>query len=335
MREPGGLTDLGAEGRAAWDETVARCLLAAMPSPGSHPFLARAPDERTPHRTGPDWNGLPARIVARHGRARALDSLDDERTLQEEYVEWRVVRSRGGAIARVEFTTELVDYWRVLATHEPERTLELVGSLTRTGARPREVYGVRDPAALAAPERRRAFDETMLESGSPLNDGRRGICFMVHPSNDLLSLVRLAAAATHPITARDPETRARRPATANEAIPSLDGAAVAGRASDPVLVERLIRLAHQRRLTALDDPVGVYIAGVERTRLRTRDGAEVPAGWFALSRGRQRLVLEIPAGRGPLVDTTTERQVDRGGQIAELVQLRTFLRVSDPGVVDG
>ena len=38
-------------------------------------------------------------------------------------VEWRVVRGTDGRIRRVELTTELRDYWTVLAAYEPGRAL--------------------------------------------------------------------------------------------------------------------------------------------------------------------------------------------------------------------
>ena len=335
MEEPGRLRDLGKPGRAAWDEAVAWALLSAMPSPAAHRYLVPASDEETPHTTGPDWSGLPARAVATKGRSRALAALDSRRRDQEEYVEWRVVRDGRDRIRRVELTTELRDYWRVLAAHEPARTLALAAELARRRVRPQEVYGLRDPLAAGPDERADGFDTTM--PAAPLNDGRDAICFMSHPSNDLVSLVRIAAAATRPLVVRDADTGELRPATADEAIPHLGDSAVAGRTSDPVIVERLGRLAYEGRRVALNDPVGVYIEGVEHTRLRTPHGSPVPADWFTASRGGQRLVLEVPASKrfavSDLVDVATEEPVSHGGQIAELVQLRVLLRVSDPGAV--
>jgi len=348
MDEPGGLSDLGAEGRAAWDGAVARCVGAAVPA-GGHALVLARPDARTPHVTGPDWTGLPVRVVGRLGRARALRRIDADRGLQEEYLEWRTVRDPDGTIRRVELTSELRDYWRVLAAHEPARTVDLVGALSGDAVRAVDVYGVSDPAAVAPAERAEAFATTMLGRASPLNDGRRGICFMAHPSNDLASLAALVAASATVCTTRDPETGRSRCASADEIIPRLGGAAVAGRASDPVIVERLGRLAFERRLVALDDPVGVYVHGVEHTRLRTPDGGTVPAQWFARGRGlaagesadgrgrHQRVVLEVPAGEGfavsDLVDTATERTIRSGAQVAELVQLRVLVRTSDAGAV--
>src|SRR6266540_3987181 len=69
MNEPGRLHDLDDEGKAAWREAVATCLRAAIPEEGN-PYLLAAPSTRTPYSTGPDWNGLPARVVSCRTRAR-------------------------------------------------------------------------------------------------------------------------------------------------------------------------------------------------------------------------------------------------------------------------
>jgi hypothetical protein len=334
MEEPGGLRDLGAAGKAAWDEAVARYVRSAVRA--DHPYLLRAPDRHTPHVTGPDWTGLPVRVVGCLGRARALEVLDEERRLQEEYLEWRTVREPGGAIRRVELTTELRDYWHVLAAHEPTRTVDLVGELTGRAVAARDLYGMRAPGKAAPAAREQAFARTMIARPNPLNDGRDGICFMAHRSNDLAALAKLAAAAAMPCTVREPASGRVRRAIAREAIGLLGAAAVPGRASDPVIVEALGRLASERRLLAVDDPIGVYIRGVEHSRLRTPDGTAVPREWFVASRGHQRLALEVPTGEGfavgDLVDAATERPIRHGAQIAELVQLRTLFRMSAAGV---
>lgn len=298
-------------------------------------------DERTPFVTGPDWTGLPPRVVKCLTRASALDALDSHRQLQEEYLEWRTVRNRNGKIQRVELTSELPDYWKVLATHHPERTLELVSEFTGRSVAPRNLYGIDNPLSVDPETRGNAFSATMMNRPNPLNDGREGICFMSQRSNNLGALVKLVAAALVPRTANG------RPASAKEAIPLMGDAAVEGRASDPVLVERLGRLALEGRFVALDNPVGVYIQGVQLDRLRTPDGALVPTEWFRVSRGipverssdgisrQQRLVLEVPMSErlvvSDLIDAATESPIRHGAQIAELVQLRTPLRTSTAG----
>ncbi len=365
MKEPGGLSTLGEAGSRRWSDRVERCVrtLAEEQPLGEH--VLAAPDERTPEVTAPDWGAFPVRIARCLSRQRACELLDwrselgDEGRLrvQEEYLEWRVVRDADGAIKRLELTTELADYWRVLAAYEPERTLELIAEFAQEDVVPPEaVYGSLDPfsADVSADERERAFAATMLPADghgpySAYNDGRSGICCMVQPTNTLGALVKLAARATVASVVEDEAAERLRLASAAEVIPQLDGAAQAGRSSDPVVVERLGRLALEGRYVALDDPIGVYIQGVERTRLRRRGGGAVPAEWFALGRGvgpeaaadgrprHQRLVLEVPSNEGirvgDLIDVATEQPIAYGGQIADLVQLAVFVRTSPPGAV--
>jgi len=350
MREPGGLDALGEAGRRAWAESVAGAIAAA--SPGR--FLVADSSDRLTETAVIDWPGVPLRPVACLGRQRALAVLDwcgergDEgrRRLQEEYVEWRVVRDWRDRVTRVELTTELGEYWRVLAAHAPSALLTTVAQFAGEPAvDPRAVYGDLDPfAAHATPARREAaFGPQMLDhtATSPYNSGLRAICCMVQPTNTLGAIVALAAAAGVAREVTDPRTGRVRCPSAAEAIPLFPRSARQGRASDPLIAERVGRLAWEGRLVGFDEPLGVYIQGVEHTRLRRPDGGAVPPEWFRYSRGVaprfQRVTLEVPAEErfcvSDLVDVATGQSLRFGAQVAELMQLVLRLRVSAPGVV--
>jgi hypothetical protein len=313
-----------------------------------HPTSCLVLDAGGEERTTVDWTGLPLRVERRLGRARALGFLDEGppgdgtsgRDLQEEYVEWRVVRGPGeDGIERVELTTELPERWAAAAAYDPAGLLRRVAAFAREDrVPPSAAFGAYDPFAPgASPEgRARAFRETMLGPGahSPYNDGRRSICCMSQPTNNLGALVTLAAGALQ----RSLASGSRAP-TAAEMLPLLAGAAQAGRASDPLIVERLGRLAFERRLVALAEPVGVAIRGLQHTRLRTPAGGPVPLGWFTCDgAAEQRVVLEVPPGEGfrvsDLVDVATEEPIRHGGQVAELVQVALTFRVSPAGSAD-
>lgn len=325
---------------------------AAIEKHGPNPCVLTMPDERTPHSTAVDWVGLPARVVECATRSRALDLLDSAggRALQEEYVEWRTVRD-GVGVRRVEITTEMGEYWRVLAAHEPERLLDLVAEFSRQeDIRPDEVFGGLNPLdpSSTPEEREQAFASAMLatDDPNPYNDGRLAICCLSRSANTLRALAGMIAASTRILLTKDDVTDRVRCLTSAEAIPLLGDAGQVGRASDPVLIERLMRLAYERRLVALDDPVGVYVHSVEHSRLRTPDGGATPSDWFAFSRGSppdetadgkprwQRVCLEVPAETGwtvgDLVDSATGQPIRYGGQIAEMVQVAVIFRVSDP-----
>lgn len=359
MREPGKLDALGPDGGAAWRAKVERIAAEAIRDlPDTQLSLA----DDLSHVSMTDWHGLPSRVVACAGRSSALGLLDrrgrhgDEgrRRLQEEYLEWRTVRDEAGAIVRVELTTELGAYWRTLAAHEPAALLDTVTEFAREDRVPPEaVFGVADPSALPPDERETAFARTMLDAGgarSPYNSGSRAICCMVHESNTLSALLKLAAAASCPLTIAEAGATPRAAFTAGDVIAAMGRGAIAGRASDPVLVERLTRLTWDGRKIGVDDPIGVYLTGAEHHRLRTPSGEPVPSDWWRFSRGlpaarspdgrprHQRLVLEAPRDEGcvvgDLVDAATEQPIQHGGQIAELVQVAVYLRVGDERAVE-
>jgi hypothetical protein len=354
--EPGELAMLGAAGHDAWSSSVIDLVTAPQ---DEAPALRPRPDKRTPYLWTTEWTGLPQRVVTCLGRQSALALLDwtgDEgssvrRRLQEEYVEWRTLRDDDGRLRRIEFTTELPEHWALAAAHEPGRLLATVAALAGgASVDPSDVFGDCDPfAASATPEERAAgFTGSMLLGGSPYN-GSRAICCMIQSTNTLTGLVSLLRGALRTWTVVEEGGGTRRCFAAEDVLPLMPGLAVPGRASDPLLAERVARLAWEGRAVALDEPLGVYIQSAELGRLRTPDGGAVPPEWFVLSRGLpgsatpdglprwQRAVFEVPADEGydlaDLVDVATEAPLSFGGQVAELLQIVVHLRVSDRDVM--
>ncbi len=296
------------------------------------------------------------------GREAALAVLDvaprsdgaSGREFQEEYLEWRTVRASTGTITRVELTCETPESWRAEAAAEPARVIATAGSFARQADLPAaSLFGTYDPFAPDATpvDRDQAFTATMLASGtrSAYNDGRRAICCMTQPTNTAAALSILTAAASRAALASSSGASANHASTSPQLISLLTGAAQAGRASDPVLVERVARLALDGCLATPAEPAGVWICGVQHTRLRTPAGAAVPPTWFTLTRSLfgpeerrayaaptsarpRRLVVAVPPEvgfmLGDLVDVATEQPIRYGGQIAELVQVAVTLTIA-------
>jgi hypothetical protein len=153
---------------AAWEERV-RWAFAGAPR---SKFVVGARDSRLVTTTVVDWPALPLRVVLCLGRARALELPDSPggRRLQEEYLEWRVVRDTRDRSARIELTTEFADTWRVLAAHAPRRALATLARFAGERAVPIErMFGDVDPFArgVTPDDREQAFIETMLGGGRP------------------------------------------------------------------------------------------------------------------------------------------------------------------------
>lgn len=326
-------------------------------TPASRRLLS-SPTASPPGRLTCEWPGLPARVVRCLGREQAFEVLDvkiggvDEgrRRLQDEYVEWRTVRDEAGQLIRVEFTTELPESWAFLAAHAPQVALATVAAMAGEDAvDPVELFGDCDPfhSRTTARDREEAFTERMLSPlAGPYNNGDRAICCMVHPTNTLAALVALASAAVLLRQVSDAAGTPRPCVAGHDLLPCLGDAAVAGRASDPLIAERFAALAWEGRSVAFAEPVGVYIVGMQAGRLRTPDGAVVGSDWFHFGRGAasddglvrwQRLTVEAPPGQphvlGDVVDVATEEPIRHGAQLAELVQIGLHLAVGPPGAI--
>lgn len=346
MLAPGCLSEWDAQAHADWEAILAESFGHISDRLGPSPSLVLG-ESRLTGVTSPDWSAFPSRVAACLTREAALNQLDvpvQGRHLHEEYCEWRTIRNEAGVVTRVEFTTELAAYWRILAIHDPRQTLEVVSEFAREAVPAEMVYGLRDPVSASPDERAAGFAQAMFspQTPGPYNWGQRAICCMVQRTNTLDALLKLAVTAARPRLVHDAEDGESLP-TAEQVTPPVE--AQPGRSSDPVLVERLSRLALEGRAISFDDPLGIYIAAIEHTRLRCPDGASVPSEWFHLSRGvdaasapdgrarQQRVVFEVPADAGfvvgDLVDVATEEAIRSGAQIADLLQLVLNLRAGE------
>jgi hypothetical protein len=368
--EPGKLTNLGgpnSPGRQEWSQLVRSAHQQSINASRTRCLLAEADADITPTVVRVDWGAFPIHVeLCLQSEERANRLLDwttgmgDRGRLvgHEEYLEWRTVRDPGGKIVRVEMTTELPDYWLTLARHRPSRVLRLAARFAgEPSVAPRDIYGNLNPLApgVTPDQREAAFIDMMLPEGdrpprSPYNNGQKAICFMYNGINSLGAAVQLAAFAAQPFAKT--VDGAEQPLNGREAISSTRQAAADCRNSDPTIVGGVLAAAFDRRKIVFDDPFGVYIANVERSRILLPDGATpVPEDWFILERGTagtdpgtdpdrfQRLVLEVPPNPeglkvGDLIDADTGEPIQFGAQVARLVTVNFLVRVSDADRVD-
>jgi hypothetical protein len=363
---PGGLTELGEElGR--WEELVANTIAS----------LKRPPSLRNAHQTNAtelrvaDWPAVPVRARACLGGSRA-DRLCDARApsgetgrtlFQEEYAEWRVLRDEDGP-TRFELTTELGDYWLLLARHRPERLVDLIADFAGVPSLEAiEVFGEPDPRFGKGPEdiRVEAFsrkflgrslnDEEWQGRPGPFNDGERAITCLSRIDNSLGALIKLVVASAVPMRVHDREDGELRLPSGSEAIPELvqqvEGAAQDCRASDPLVAERIVRVATEGRPIRFDDPIGIYIVAVQSQDLLDPGGEPIPDEWVQRTRQgppladglprHQRLTLDVPKDAGfklsEVVSRRTGEMIKWGAQLAELVELAVYVRVGDAGSI--
>lgn len=361
MAAPGGLTEFG-EFLERWDAHVVE-LTASLKPPTS---LRQANRTNATELRVPDWPAVPVRARACLGGARA-DRLCDARSpsgetgrrlFQEEYAEWRVLRDADGP-TRFELTTELGDYWVLLARHQPERLTELVAEFAGVPSlEPTEIFGELDPADSPDDARAEAFsrrflgisltDETWRGLPGPFNNGERAITCLSRGDNSLFVLINLVVASAVALRIRDSKEGELRFPSGSEAIPHLaEDSAQDCRASDPLVAERIVRVVTEGRPIRFDDPIGIYVAAVQSEDLLDPGGQPIPDEWVQRSRQgppsadglarHQRITLEVPKEAGfklsELVSRRTGERIEWGAQLAELIELAVYVRVGDAGSI--
>jgi len=211
--EPGNLSDLEGAGKDEWDRYVSNSTKEAISASGTMQFLAESDDSITSPPVAVDWSGFPVRIQScLDGSLRKtlpfldwqLGSIDAGRPIgHEEYLEWRVVRNGTGKITRIEFTTEIREYWEILAKYHPTKCLRLLGRFAGERiADFADVFGS-DPEQMTPEERSRNFQINMFALDntppkSPYNNGRRSIAIKGKSVNTLKAAIQLASFAAFP-----------------------------------------------------------------------------------------------------------------------------------------
>ena len=353
MLPPGELAELG-DKVSIWAALVEASVAEAL---ARDPTEHVANNDAESQRRVVEWPAIPQRPRRCLGRDRAgrllgmRDAQGDigRHELQDEYAEWRMV-GEGDQPERFELTTELPEYWELLAAHYPQRMLAVLSAFAQRTVTAHEVFGLTDPELLDADERGRRARGVLApgRSGRPaaLNNGVDAVTCLSHPTNTLEALVRLVVGSAIPMFTQDRATGVARAATASEFIAGRSATfAQDCRGSDPVVVERIVSLACDGRRIGFDDPLGIYIVGIQAHELLTPHGDPVSPEWFRFSRGRrrdgvsryQRMTFTVPPGQGfTLADLQSRRTgevIRRGAQIAELVQVGVYLRAGASGAV--
>lgn len=212
-RAPGGVTDLRhANLKEAWNRAI---IQAWEDVAGDFPTSAAARRHVSPTplsgRHAPVlWSPVPRQLVSCLGRSRAMRLCDTAfvakspttsfrsgREWHREYCEYHVVlqsdRHHRTRPKRVEITTELREYWLMLAENDPNVLLKVARQvLDNQSVSFEQLYGHTNPGALSPSERNTRFVEQTAGSAigdprvvprGPLN--REHALFMCHPINGL------------------------------------------------------------------------------------------------------------------------------------------------------
>jgi hypothetical protein len=246
---------------------------------------------------GLTWMGFPRAwmtVKSRDDRRAAFARCED-RTQQEEYLEWHVKRRRDGKITKVVLVTETPEYWEALAAADPPSVVALYKCLVGRAVRKADIF--------SGPGGTYKKDNVW--------NTERGIVHYIQDINTLKDAVELA---------QDSVKSAAVPDNFDSASNALKSATSA----DPRVALDIGVLARRGLSITLRDPIGLYMTGWDHTGWTKPNGRPVGDYW-QVRRGTVgaalRLEYEVPASERFVVGDIRigGRQIEFGGQIAEHV----------------
>jgi hypothetical protein len=234
--------------------------------------------------------------------------------LHNEYLEYMVIQRQDATgrmrPKRVVMTTELREYWTILAVQAPEFCRDLASGLVGRPLEWPDLYGpgVTDPLELSEDERLRRFSVEVAGDGGgdvigvPSQPRGRlnteNLLFMTHPINGLDDLIFIVMFGAKPYVVRRADGTLRDP-TKFEIFGN--GNPLACRNADPGAATAASAQARSGRKLAFANPLGMYILtepDVLRQQFFLNDAAEseIPEEWIRLSRGQDGMHQRLEFG---------------------------------------
>lgn len=289
--------------------------------------------------TNVSWLGNPAEpthcVEFDHATLRKLSDwgFEGRHALQNEYCEYTVVQ-RPDATGkmrpkRVQITTELREYWLLLAVHDPDRLRDVASSTLGREVRWDELYGLDvNPAELDETQRETRFarevaghglDETLIERGVPAQPigalNRENALFMTHPINGLDDLIYIVLFGARHFAVRRPEGGFRE-ATVDEIFIDEGAAVLACRHADPRAATGAYDAVREGFKVAFANPLGMYLREEEFRHL-SFEGRPLPASWIRFGRGKERMRQRLELGPSDDDDAFLDDIVSSDGQTSE------------------
>jgi len=242
--------------------------------------------------------------------------------IQDEYCEWVVKRNTDNKITEVIFTSEPPEYYNFMFSTSQESRDLLVDVY-------REITGIQSIT----------IDDLVDSRGEYDWYNRYNNEFAVHmqqPNNTLGAQVN--------IVSRSCILRVNRlgnPITDAQGLISCGRYGDEARQSDPSIGDAINRFSRENCFITIENPVGLYMSGIDWKGWETPDGTPADAFWTVL-RGSQdadqnksyivRAVYSVPQSKDYTVSDIKigGEQIEFGAQIAARLDVRVGVLVSDP-----
>jgi hypothetical protein len=270
-----------------------------------------------------------------------------KRRQQDEYCEWFARRNKNGGIERVDFTCEAPEYWRFLAggTEVLFRGTEMEGTFPFGGdlSLVLELYQKYVDESIVKADLVWPFDVFDNSDGTglafakgeynPFNkwNTEKGAMHLTHAANNLGAEIQLAADGTIP------RARNGTPVTDVDELVCCSGFGEPTRSSDPTIGATVNVFARTKQEVALADPVGLYIARIDKSAFFGPPGWDIDGSHaWAVDRGGGHQVLRAHF-QGSEDDSVKVEQIQAQstaitfpGQIADAIKMVLFGEAHGP-----
>jgi hypothetical protein len=254
------------------------------------------------------WVAFPRQVtVTTVGDVQRWRKADSSRDLQDEYCEWSVERDpHSDKIRKVTFTCEGPEYWAYLANTRPDLAVALYSAFVSDKVQQQDLF-----SADGRYNPRNKWNATTVD----------GAMHLIQRNNTLSAEIELAAGSTV-VRVIDGELL-----TGEQELIRCGEYGAPERHSDPHIGERVNSLTRRKADVTLENPVGLYFAGLSTAGWRTQDGSD-PAKYWHYVRGTDdmpvRAVYEVPPDRGFVVGDIeiNGRTIDFAGQIEDFINMK-------------
>lgn len=354
FKAPGNLQELDSAGLRIWNDMIKR----QFDRSSASRFLKSNPQdvENGFIVDSVRWSGAPAEPKFCINREWALKLSDwgvrGRHGTQNEYCEYNLVTAidSNGRVRpkRVVFTTELREYWVLLAQQDPEQLKEIIKNILGREVSWQELYNHTDPLSLNNQQRKVAFSTMVAGNGydrdlsnanvpvQPLGSlNRDNALFMTHPINGLDDLIYIVAFGSVPYVVND--SGIERKALLQEIFREASVEQLACRNADPAAAAGAFDAVSEGREISFAENLGMYIRPLNIDNFEYNNNT-IPEEWIKYSRGQQDMYQRLEFGPSDeeevyLDDIYLKRGAAReeiigGYQIAELLEVGPLVIVS-------
>lgn len=352
-QSPGHVDALSKTLLSRWN-TVIRTVYEGLQSYQSRFFALNPAEIGQPEATAITWFADPATPASCKdidiARQLADWGVRGRQALHDEYCEYHIVyrtdQQGKQRPKRVHVTTELREYWTMLAMASPTKLRNVAAEVLGYVPSWQDLYGVADPLKLSESARELAFSTQNAGHGGRADLQKKGVpaqpigklntdnlLFMTSPVNGLDDLLFIFMFGAHPYATRVDGQLER--ATKEQIFRYHQTEEFACRHADPAASMSAYNAVFDGRPVAFADPVGLYMHTFASNAF-SYQGRDIPDKWVRFSRGRQRLEFGPGDDEAIFLDDLMvalggdEYPVTGGFQVVQQLEIGPAMLFGDP-----